>query len=496
MPSKAYIDRIESITPEGIFLHLSIIGPKSVKIEQIESKNPKQGLGTKAMQQLVDLADQMGIKLLLEVQMDDDDNDDDSEIEQNNDKNISPYKLIDWYERFGFEQYDASFYGIIMVRKPKSASGLQEQVRKPFKMTLPPDMVKLAQIIHGAGHELYVVGGAVRDALLGKKPKDYDVATDATPEKILQILSQHPEYKTLEIGKSFGIINVITPEGNEYEVATFREDIGKGRRPDAVAFTTIENDVKRRDLTINALFYDIAKGEVVDFVGGLEDIKKGVVRAVGNPSERFDEDRLRILRVIRFAARMGAGMDEGTENAILQDNSLAGVSAERIRDEFLKSIQSAKSVKALHAFYDTFDLWPQVFPGLKINSWYHETKNVPVQLALLLRDNDPQVLAKKLNNLKYSVNEIRQVTFLIMLQELQPETAYQLKKLFVTTGLSEADLEEFATMAGKPDMKLLKAFNKYQPSVKGQELMDLGFKGRELGQELQRRETENFRNLL
>lgn len=176
------------------------------------------------MQQLVDLADQMGIKLLLEVQMDDDDNDDDSEIEQNNDKNISPYKLIDWYERFGFEQYDASFYGIIMVRKPKSASGLQEQVRKPFKMTLPPDMVKLAQIIHGAGHELYVVGGAVRDALLGKKPKDYDVATDATPEKILQILSQHPEYKTLEIGKSFGIINVITPEGNEYELATFREE--------------------------------------------------------------------------------------------------------------------------------------------------------------------------------------------------------------------------------------------------------------------------------
>lgn len=309
------------------------------------------------------------------------------------------------------------------------------------------------------------------------------------PEQIIRILKE--SFPMSESNKTWQEVamQLFPTEFKEFQKL-------KGRRPDAVAFTTIENDVKRRDLTINALFYDIAKGEVVDFVGGLEDIKKGVVRAVGNPSERFDEDRLRILRVIRFAARMGAGMDEGTENAILQDNSLAGVSAERIRDEFLKSIQSAKSVKALHALYDTFDLWPQVFPGLKINSWYHETKNVPVQLALLLRDNDPQVLAKKLNNLKYSVNEIRQVTFLIMLQELQPETAYQLKKLFVTTGLSEADLEEFATMAGKPDMKLLKAFNKYQPSVKGQELMDLGFKGRELGQELQRRETENFRNLL
>lgn len=373
---------------------------------------------------------------------------------------------------------------------------LNEEVRQPFKMKLPPDMIRLAQIIHGAGHELYVVGGAVRDALLGKEPKDYDVATDAKPEKILQILSQHPEYKTLEIGKSFGIINVITPEGNEYEVATFREDIGKGRRPDAVAFTTIENDVKRRDLTINALFYDIAKGEVVDFVGGLEDIKNGVVRAVGNPTERFDEDRLRILRVIRFAARMGAGMDEGTENAILQDNSLTGVSAERIRDEFLKSINSAKSVKALYALYDTFDLWSQIFPELKINSWYHDTKNIPVQLALLLRDSDPQVLTKKLNNLKYSVNEIRQTAFLVMLQNLQPETAYQLKKLFFTSGLAESDLEEFAKLSGKPDIKLLKAFNKYQPSVKGEELMNLGFKGRELGQELQRRETEIFKSLL
>lgn len=199
---------------------------------------------------------------------------------------------------------------IVLEQLQKSSNLLFEEVRMPLRMDLPADMVKLAKIIHSAGHELYVVGGAVRDALLGKEPKDYDVATDAQPEKILQILARHPEYKTLEIGKSFGIINVITPEGNEYEVATFREDIGKGRRPDAVAFTTIENDVKRRDLTINALFYDIAKGEVVDFVGGIEDIKNGVVRAVGDPTERFDEDRLRILRVIRFAARMGAGMDE------------------------------------------------------------------------------------------------------------------------------------------------------------------------------------------
>lgn len=373
---------------------------------------------------------------------------------------------------------------------------LLESVRKPFNMAIPEDIKRLSQIFAKAGHELYVVGGAVRDAVLGKQPKDYDVATDANPDRILEILSQYPEIKTMEIGKAFGVINIITPEGNEYEIATFREDIGKGRRPDAVEFTTIENDVKRRDLTINALFYDINSQEIVDLVGGLEDLEKGVVRAVGDPSERFDEDRLRILRAIRFAARMGAGLEETTENAILANNSLQGVSPERIRDEFLKSINSAKSVRALHRLYDTFDLWKQILPGLSINTWYHETKNIPVQLALLTRDNSSKLLSKKLNELKYSAVETRDIVFLNMFQGLSPENAYTLKKLWKPTKLSPADLEEFAKLNGSPDMKLVKAFIQYEPSVSGQELMDQGFKGREIGQELERRETELFTKLV
>lgn len=373
---------------------------------------------------------------------------------------------------------------------------LSESVRKPFNMVIPDDIKRLSQIFTKAGHELYVVGGAVRDAVLGKRPKDYDVATDANPDRILEILSQFPEIKTVETGKAFGVINIITPKGNEYEIATFRKDIGKGRRPDAVEFTTIENDVKRRDLTINALFYDINSQEIVDLVGGLEDLKKGVVRAVGDPSERFDEDRLRILRAIRFAARMGSGLEETTEKAILANNSLQGVSPERIRDEFLKSIISAKSVRALYALYDTFDLWKQILPGLSINKWYHETKNIPVQLALLTRDNSSKLLSKKLNELKYSAVETRDIVFLNMFQELSPENAYTLKKLWKPTKLSPADLEEFAKLNGSPDMKLVKAFIQYEPSVSGQELMDQGFKGREIGQELERRETELFIKLI
>jgi len=269
-----------------------------------------------------------------------------------------------------------------------------------------------------------------------------------------------------------------------------------GRRPDAVEFTTIENDVKRRDLTINALFYDIDSQEVVDLVGGLEDLEKGVVRAVGDPSERFDEDRLRILRAIRFAARMGAGLDKPTEDAIRANNSLEGVSPERIRDEFLKSIKSAQSVRALHRLYDSFNLWEKILPGLKLNTWYEETKNIPVQLALLTRDNNPKVLSQKLNNLKYSVVETRQIAFLNLFQNLSPENAYHLKKLWKPTRLSPEDLKEFAQLSGEPDMNLVDAFIKYEPSVSGQELMAQGLKGREIGQEIERRETELFTKLV
>ena len=212
----------------------------------------------------------------------------------------------------------------VEIRKILSESFLTEgEIRLKFDIPLPKDIYKIKDVIKNAGYKLYVVGGAVRDALLGKTPKDFDLATDALPDTIQNLLK--PFYKTLETGKSFGVINVITPS-DEYEIATFRKDIGKGRKPDAVEFTTIDQDVLRRDLTINALFYDIDTSEVVDLVGGIEDLKNGVVRTVGSPEERFDEDRLRILRAIRFAARFGSDLDAATDAALKKDSNLNGVS--------------------------------------------------------------------------------------------------------------------------------------------------------------------------
>jgi tRNA nucleotidyltransferase/poly(A) polymerase len=179
--------------------------------------------------------------------------------------------------------------------------GLVREERIKFDFTIPQDIQQIKDVFKKNGFKLYVVGGAVRDALLGKKPKDFDLVTDAHPDKVEEIMAKSG-LRTLPTGKAFGVINVFTDQG-EYEIATMRKDIGSGRRPDSVEYTDINHDVLRRDLTINALFYDIDTHEIVDLVGGVQDLKNGVIRTVGNPQQRFEEDPLRILRFFRFFSK-------------------------------------------------------------------------------------------------------------------------------------------------------------------------------------------------
>jgi tRNA nucleotidyltransferase/poly(A) polymerase len=361
-------------------------------------------------------------------------------------------------------------------------------IRKKFPISLPPDLLRLSKMFKANNKGFWLVGGSVRDALMGKQPKDLDVATDAQPDDTIDILKQDPSLKILEIGKSFGVVKVITPEGGEFEIATLRTDVGKGRRPDAVNFvSSIEQDQQRRDLRINALFYDIETQEIIDYVGGIEDIEKGVIRTVGSPQERFDEDRLRILRAIRFAARIGSGLDPETAQAIKSNNSLDGVSGERIRDEFLKGIKSAKSVPQFLNLISEFDLWPQIFPGMVVSRDFKDTKNIPVALAVLLRENSPKVIMGKLNNLKYSADEVSQVSFLAAFLGLNVPNAYKMKKLFKNSRLSSQDLEEFSRLVGNPPEHLVKVFLRYEPSITGLELQNQGFQGKELGAEMERR---------
>ena len=366
---------------------------------------------------------------------------------------------------------------------------LSEQARLKMEIPVPEDLQQIAEIFFKAGAQLYLVGGSVRDALMGKQPKDFDVATNVSPDEVIRIMSSHPEFKMKEVGKAFGVVIVVGPSGEEYEVATFRKDIGAGRRPDSVEFTTIENDVNRRDLTINALFYDMKSHEVVDYVGGIEDIKNNVVRTVGDPDQRFAEDRLRVLRAFRFAGRLGAELDPMTAKAIEADNSLAGVSPERIRDEFLKGVLSAKSVITFMEMLLEFQMFDQIFPRLDINDDFVETKNFPVLLARLLMFNEESVLATRLNSLKYTAEEVSQVVFLREFSRAVPSTPIvRLKKSFAASHLTAEDLLEFCGMSGPRKTEFAKKFLSFRLSVSPIELMAQGFKGKELGEEIARQE--------
>src|SRR5690349_3855336 len=163
----------------------------------------------------------------------------------------------------------------------------------------------VARRLRERGYESLWAGGCVRDQLLGLTPKDYDVATNATPEQVRDLFGHR---KTIAIGAAFGVISVIGPRpAGQIDVATFRRDsdTSDGRRPDAVTFTNAEEDARRRDFTINGLFFDPIDERVIDYVGGQEDLKRGVMRAIGEPAQRFDEDKLRMLRAVRFTATLG-----------------------------------------------------------------------------------------------------------------------------------------------------------------------------------------------
>jgi tRNA nucleotidyltransferase/poly(A) polymerase len=154
---------------------------------------------------------------------------------------------------------------------------------------IPQSVKDLHKLFKASGKKLYLVGGAVRDFLTGDKPKDFDLATDALPDEVLEILGK--KYRTNLQGRAFGVVVVFTedqPMG--MEIATFREDVSKGRNPEVKLGVTIEDDVKRRDLTYNALFYDLDTKDIVDLVGGKSDLESGITKMVGDPTERFDED--------------------------------------------------------------------------------------------------------------------------------------------------------------------------------------------------------------
>lgn len=206
-------------------------------------------------------------------------------------------------------------------------------------MDLPDNVLEVMNRLENASYEAYVVGGAVRDWVLSKEAKDYDLATSARPEEVESVFSN---YKTYDLGKKYGTIGILL-DGELIEVTSFRKESSylNGRQPSKVEFTrSLDEDLIRRDFTINAMAYNKSQG-LIDRFSSMEDIRKSIIRSIGDPKKRFEEDYLRILRAIRLASQLGFKIEERTYQALIDKASgLRMVSMERIRDEFSKILLS------------------------------------------------------------------------------------------------------------------------------------------------------------
>ncbi|TWT37692.1 tRNA nucleotidyltransferase/poly(A) polymerase [Posidoniimonas corsicana] len=244
-----------------------------------------------------------------------------------------------------------------MTEPKRKQFGESHQAQREFAL-------QVVQQLRGAGHQSLWAGGCVRDQLLGKRPKDYDVATSATPEQVAEVFGKR---RTLAIGAAFGVMTVLGPRrAGQIEVATFRTDAGysDGRRPDRVEYTDAQHDASRRDFTINGLFFDPIADEVIDYVGGQDDLAAGVVRAIGDPEARIEEDKLRMLRAVRFAATFGFELDPATAAAVAaRAGQLTVVSAERIGAEAARMLTHASRARAVRTLSE-LGLLPATLPEL------------------------------------------------------------------------------------------------------------------------------------
>lgn len=245
---------------------------------------------------------------------------------------------------------------------------------------------QIVQALRGAGHTAYFAGGCVRDLVMGRPAEDHDVATDASPERIEALFE-----RTVPVGKQFGVI-LVALEGVTFEVATFRAEgaYEDGRHPTWVKFVTAKEDAERRDFTVNGLFYDPAAQEVIDFVGGEADIRARVIRAIGDPRKRFAEDKLRLLRAVRFASNLDFEIEKNTWEAVrAMGREIGVVSQERIREELMKLFTRPGAGRGLRLLSEA-GLLKEILPeiermkGVEQPPEFHPEGDVFVHTCLLM----------------------------------------------------------------------------------------------------------------
>ncbi len=373
--------------------------------------------------------------------------------------------------------------------------------------------LSICETLHEKGYIAYYAGGYVRDMVLGIPSEDIDIATDASPEVIQSLFS-----RTIPLGIAFGII-VVVLKRESFEVATFRKDLEykDGRRPQEVSFCSPKEDADRRDFTINGMFYDPLKKEILDYVGGKEDLNEKVIRAIGDPFVRFEEDKLRLIRACRFAARFNFKIDSHTRQAMLAEAPalFPSVSIERITQEF-KKMMAFNFAKALKLLFE-FGLLQEIFPILKersaeeIDTLLHSFKHMPKEapMVLYLLELFPNLSIEKqielIEFLKVSNEELKLATFCLKARALfEKSTPLQdwvhfyahkdasLCQKVLAARLSEQKREKFIEENHSRALQLkvhIERIMKNKPIVTSSDLMHYGVTpGKKLGELLNKAE--------
>lgn len=380
------------------------------------------------------------------------------------------------------------------------------------KIELPADVQWILETLRGAGHEAFIVGGCVRDAILETEPKDWDITTSALPEQVKRLFP-----RTADTGIQHGTVMVIR-KGTGYEVTTYRVDgeYRDGRHPESVTFTrSLEEDLKRRDFTINALAYSPEDG-VVDLFGGMEDLAARTIRCVRDPEERFSEDALRIMRAVRFSAQLDFAIEPATLDAVkAHADGLSKVSAERIREEFEKTLLSRRPERV--DLFAELGMKEKILPdaacaarcfdpafGRVYTAFRKDETDLRVlRLAVFFSNLDAEETRHMLRLLKYDNKTIALVSGIIERRsDALPESRTQLKRAWKETGRDRFYLtlslrEAFAAAAGdaafqktadalrSEGKKIEEANEAYlisQLNVNGSDLIKAGFPaGRKIG---------------
>lgn len=351
-----------------------------------------------------------------------------------------------------------------------------------------PDYIKSAiNMLENSGFKAYIVGGCVRDAILNKEPNDWDICTSATPDEMCEIFK---DFNLVTSGIKHGTVCVIINH-LPVEITTFRidGDYKDNRRPESVTFSpTIEEDLKRRDFTINAMAYSDSDG-IIDLNGGINDLNAQTIRCVGNPETRFQEDALRIMRGLRFAGQLGFSIEKETKNAILKlKELLKNISAERITDEFVKLIKSDNFFEISEEYKDVFRVF---LPSFYLPEKVSIKPDLILRLSYILSASDTENMFGILKLPKAVTSDVK--TILSNRDYKVPQNKAEAKYMLNRFGISVTqNILELKALSGEDTDKARNLISEIldndecysikQLDISGNDIMSLGFKGNDVGE--------------